>query len=770
MEQKQHVFWMEHGWWESIVPPVILTILTWVVYWPSLHYPFQFDDIANISKKFAIRFDHPFTRFWNNPRWFGDWLNTINYKLGGFDPFLYRFFNVFIHLCAGLMVFALVKRLCQRVEKTSFLYIHGLSIAFASAALFLLHPVQTQTVSYVIQARLEGLASFFMLFVIYAMVRAIENTTKMRYAWGTLGVVLAVISCGTKEIVIMTPFLLILVDWFFVSQATWVSFKDRLLFHVLFTISFLLLMTHYMGLRMVSDVVQLKAATGNNRGNILTSATFDVILPFQFFISEFKVLVHYLTMFFWPFDISVEYDWRAANSFFQVDVIFPLMFLLSIMGVIIVCMFDRAKHAIAFGLLWFFITMAPRTTIIPSPELVCDYKTYLASFGILFLIAIALVYLADALVTVVRESNWGRNLFHWPLQIFIILLSVMPLGYSAYSRNVVWGSCIGFWQDNVKKAPTKARAHNNLGVALCESGKIEDAIKEYQTAINLDGYYSDPLSNIAVAYSLKGDLDKAIDSLKAAINICPNYPEAYNNMGSLLLQKKCYDDAERALKLAITLRPYYGKAFYNLARLQEEKGDHEQAWVYLKRATEGDLDIPEVFFKLGQMSFRVQKYKEAEQAFEKMLQKGCCDQQVWFNLANAAFMNKEYDRAEMIYQRLVRDYPLDGRYAYNLGETFVIKKDYAHAFEMFRKVTQLPQPIAPAFLRVAHCLENLNKSDDAKKYLEGLLACNAPDEFKKAVKSEMVRIDLQAKVDAGNGSVPLGDIKKSMAILSKKGA
>lgn len=766
----QHWFFKDGGWWEQIVPPAVLSMLTMLFYWPSLHYPFQFDDIANISKRFAIRFDNPFTRCWSNPRWFGDWLNTLNYRIGGFDPFSYRFFNVLIHICAGLMVFWLVLELCRALEKASFLYENALSVAFATSALFLLHPVQTQTVSYVIQARLEGLASLFVLLVIYTFVRAVRSATTAGYAWGALCILLALISCGTKEIVIMTPFLLIIVDWFFLSQGEWQTFKSRLLFHVLFGITFLALMTHYIGSHMITDAVKLKAATGNNRGNILTPQTFDVILPFQFLISEFKVVVHYLTMFIWPAGISVEYDWVAATSFFQADVIFPLLVLLGIFAGMVLYFFDRAKHAVIFGLLWFFITLAPRTTIVPSPELVCDYKTYLASFGVIFILAIVGVFCVRRLVAIIQERDLIALPGYHQANVLMLVLCALPLGYSAYSRNRVWESCVGFWQDNVKKAPLKARAHNNLGVALCEAGKVDDAIKEYQTAIHLDGYYSDPLSNIAVAFSLKGDVDKAIDSLKAAIQICPNYPEAYNNMGSLLLQKKCYDDAERSLKFAIALRPYYGKAYYNLARMYEEKNDQQQCWICLKRATEGDLDVPEVFFKLGQMSLRVQKYKEAAAAFEKIIQKGVSDQQVWFNLANACFMDKDYDRAQLIYQRLTRDYPLDGRYAYNLGETYFTKQDFAHAFEMFKKVTLMPQPISQAFLRVGNCLEHMNRYDDAKKYLEGVYALNAPEEFKKGVRAEIVRLNLQQKVNATGGSVALSDLKQSMAMLQKKGA
>ena len=426
----------------------------------------------------------------------------------------------------------------------------------------------------------------------------------------------------------------------------------------------------------------------------------------------------------------------------------------------------KQRSPIAFGLLWFFHRRCSPRTIIPSPELVCDYKTYLASIGILFVIAIGVVQVFTLFVEIVERllANAGKVIDAYQLRLATLTTLALLLGFTTYQRNKVWATCVDFWQDNAVKAPNKARVHNNLGVALSEAGRIDEALAAYQKAIALDTHYADPLSNLAVAYSLKGNLDKAIESLKGAINICPNYPEAYNNLGTLLLQKKSYDDALRALTIATQLRPYYGKAYYNLARYYEERGDLQASWVHLKKATEGDLDIPEVFFKLGQMSLKIQKYADAVAAFEHVLRLGVGQDQVFFNLANAYFMQGNHDRACALYQRLVRDNPLDGRYAYNLAESLFAKKQFAQAFEVFRKTTGLPQPVPQAFFRAAHCLEQMGKVDDAKMYLKTYSSSTLPTTLKKMIGCELSRMEIQKKVNEGKGSIGLKDLKKALAM------
>ena len=747
--------------WEKVLPPSVLAILTIIFYYPSLKYPFQFDDLASITKKFAIRFDNPLARWYNNARWMGDWLNRINYQIGQFDPFFYRAFNLIIHLLTGILLFYLILSLCN-LAKNKFLANNSLLISFTTAALFLLHPVQTQTVSYVIQARLEGLSTLFIIATILIFVKALTSKNQiLKFSLLGVSLLVAIIACGTKEMVIILPLLLVLVDWFFISQEKWANFKTRGLIYVIFCVLFFIVLFRYISPGFIKRALTLNMVTANNRGNILTHEAFDYITPLHFLISEFKVILHYLLMFLWPFNISVEYDWVLSESFFAADSFFPFLALVAIFSSTVYLAIKKYLSFVSFGLLWFFICVAPRTTIIPSPELICDYKTYLASIGWLFVLATALIYVVQfAIKNIQAIPQYMHNLTS---QLAIISLLAIGLGLGTMNRNIVWSAPTEFWGDIVKKAPLKARGHNNYGVALSEAGRVDESIEQYKIAIKLDSHYADPLSNIAVAYSMKGETDQAIAALKGAINIFPNYAEAYNNIGTLFLKKQNYEDAEKMLKTAIEIRPYYGKAFYNLGRLYLEKNEEEKAWTYFKKATEGDLDVAEGFYTLGQMSLKLQKYEEAANAFEQVLIKGLKNpqlvNQVQFNLANCYFMLKQLDKAGNLYEYLIQKEPLNGKYIYNLAETYLARDKTNEALMLFKKVTTLPEPVSQAHIRIAACYEKLNQIDQAKSYLNELLNAQAPDQFKNFAKEELARIELAQKVKEGNGNVRMSELQ-----------
>ena len=216
-----------------IITPILLAVTTLIVYWPSLQYGFQFDDINNIQKFFNIRHWGLAKLFFNDPRWMGTWLNTINYRLSEFNPYSYRVLNVTIHIAAAICIFYTLLYAFSFLKKKSFARTHAYTVSLITTILFLLHPVQTQTVSYIIQGRLEGLASLFTMGVVLSFLhfaRAQEWYKKSLY--GALGIALLLLGCGTKEIFIVTPFMVLLVDWFFVCQGEWKEFKKHWWVHL----------------------------------------------------------------------------------------------------------------------------------------------------------------------------------------------------------------------------------------------------------------------------------------------------------------------------------------------------------------------------------------------------------------------------------------------------------------------------------------------------------------------------------------------------------
>jgi len=755
-----------HAVLHNVLPPAILSFFTYLIYYASFNYPFQFDDIPNISKRFTVRGDDALSRWWYHSRWFVDWLNNLNFRIGRFEPFYYRVINVTIHVLAGLCVFYLIKTLCKQLKEGSFLRDHASLISFTSAALFLLHPVQTQTVSYVIQARLEGIASLLILLTLLTYVKGmIAKNTWVKGIYGALFVVCTFASFGTKELVIVLPMLMLLIDWVFLAQGNWGVFKQRLYMYMGVGIFFALLVVNYIGFARVKEILSFSGGQMNNLGNILTPNHFDLITPWSYFISEFRVVLHYLMIFLFPVGISVEYDWKLAPSFFTMQVILPFIVLAAIWYGIVYALQNKKYPMVTFGLLWFFICVSPRSTLIPCAELVCDYKAYLAGLGILFPLAIGMVYgLNKAWESLKNAPSW---LHRYEFRFATLSILMLAVGGTAFLRNKVWETSVGFWQDNAAKAPKKARIFNNMGVALCEAGRPEEAVASFKHAIELDHLYADPYSNMSVAHSMLGQTDDAINALKAAIRLAPNYPEAYNNLGTLLIDRKRYDEAKQSLSLAIQIRPHYGKAYYNLARMYEELGDRQMAWQHLKNATLGDFDVPEMFIKLGHLSLTLNKYDEAIKAYERVLSSGPQDDQVVFNLGNAYYMSGNHDAAQRLYEHLIKKDPLDGRYAYNLGEVYFVKKDFKSACEAFKKAAEVQKPVPQGFFRVSNCLEAMNKFNEARTYLNSLFSSNLDNNFKRLVHTELARLDLQQKVTEGKGSVKFNDLKQALGNIQK---
>ena len=156
--------------WYWMLLPLLFVAITFYIYYPSLSYAFEFDDLANIEKLFAVRHTTLKSIFFQNSRWISYWLNALYYswlpQSAKFNPYMYRLGNVIFHCATGFLLFFMVKLASMHATRNKFFHYYGTLIAAITSALFLLHPVQTQTVSYVIQGQLEGLAGFFIVAVI----------------------------------------------------------------------------------------------------------------------------------------------------------------------------------------------------------------------------------------------------------------------------------------------------------------------------------------------------------------------------------------------------------------------------------------------------------------------------------------------------------------------------------------------------------------------------------------------------------------------------
>lgn len=725
-------------------PPAVLSIAAFIFYSPSLHYNFQFDDVANIKKMFFIRHHTFLSVFLKNPRWISMWLNHTIHSYVGFNPFLYRLCNVAFHTVTALALFYLIKFCCAGLKQKNFFSTHATMLAYCTSVLFLLHPLQTQTISYVIQGQLEGLAALFMISTCLCFVRwASASAPVQRYSMLIGMYVCAFLACGTKEIAIVLPFLVMLVDWFFVAQGDIKTFKTHWWLHGSLAVLVWGLYVFYLGAAYIAKVFGMKLEAKNNIGNILTAQPEDKIYPIPFALSQGKVILHYLQLFIWPFNMSVEYDWKLVKSFFSLDCIVPFALIASGMYAIARRLIKNPIDVIACACLWFVIISLPRSSIIPSTELMADYKTYAASCGIYFLLAAACIYGIERSKAYMTALRMVVNPAYY--QFACITLLILPLGFMTMQRNTVWSSGEYFWANIIRNAPGKARAYNNFAVAISEKGRIDEAIPYYQKAIQMDSRYPDPINNLAVCYSMQGKIDQAIAILKQGIKLQPYYPEGYNNLASFLITKKEYEQARNILNAAVRMRPHYGKAWFNLGKIALDEGKHEEAFEYFKTAcTKADLDTEAGFKVYASVALGVKKYDDARIAYEKLLSFSPEDTSIMTNLANIYVIQEKFIEAEQLYAQLLKRNPHDGRSWFNLGDLCYRVGKHEKALSCYTKAKELNPSVINSELRMADCHKALGNPGEARAILERVMAYpNMPDAIKTVAKASLK--DLSAK-------------------------
>ena len=731
--------------WAYCLPPLLMVMITFLFYYPSLHYSFQFDDIANITKHFNIRHHTFWDLFFSGSRWISYWLNAIHYSIGKFNPLSYRLGNISIHTMNGLLLFGIYMLGLAKLKKKSFFYNQRLAISMLTMVFFLLHPVQTQTVSYVIQGELEGLAALFSFATICMFLVKTNTSSPFIHVAVTISIyTLALFSCGTKEITIVLPFLLVLVDWFFIAQGSWQDIKKRRGTHLLLFFLITLMYVYLLKPHFFYQALGLQSIARNNIGNIITKDPLASITSGAFFISQFKVILHYLWIFIWPFNISVEYDWVLSESFFALDCLIPFLALASLCLIVFYFLRTWNYNIYCFGPLWFAICMLPRSTIIPSPELLADYKTYLGSAGIFFMLACFIVKVATYSISKIYRPMQLSYL----VQIAGIMIASIPLGYGTNQRNKVWSSGTKFWGNIIKNAPGKARAYNNYGVELSQNfGKFADSIPYFQRAIAMDAHYPDPCNNLAVAYARTGDIESAIKAIKQGLKINPYHPEGYNNLASFYIDKKEYEKAKKSLKFALKLRPHYGKAFVNLGRLYSEQGLKEKAWeCYKNGCTKGDLDNEAGFMIYANHSMHLKKYVDAIFAYTKILEINPTHHVALFNLGNAYYLGGQHEHAYKTYLQAHQLYPNDARISYNLGEMYYKDKKYDQAIIYLEKICHSSTALPQAFLRLAKCYLHTGDIEKGKQSIMLLEQYPLSDPIKLAAHKILATLDRGTEV------------------------
>jgi protein O-mannosyl-transferase len=542
---------------------------------------------------------------------------AVNYALGGMNVWGYHAVNLAIHILAAWTLFGIVRRTlkgpwptCRRPlnEKDSgCLAAAGTTaqpyalageaptlLAIAVSLLWMLHPLQTESVSYIIQ-RTEALMGLFYLLTLYCVIRgATSNKPIVWYAAATASCALGM---ATKEVTATAPLIVLLYDRTFIAGSFREAWRRRYGLYLALASTWTI-------------IVLLLLFTGFYGGT--TGFAVEKFTPWSYLMTQAPVLVRYLRLTFCPTGLCLDYGWPPVQSISEV--VLPGLLIVALLALTIWALVKRP----AWGFLgaWFFVILAPTSSVIPIKDAAYEHRMYLPLAALASAVVMGGFLAGRKLVQRNMLSPKAASI----AAVSLTATAVVLLGVLTFQRNTVYRSGFTIWQDTVAKAPHNHRAHNNLGKEYIGLGRSEEAIRQYKRSLEIEPKSAEAHSNLSMALIGIGQIDEAIVHGRRALDIRPVYADANVNLGLALSCSKRFDEAIVHYKKALEINPYHPQAHNNLGTQYLRIGEIDQAIAHYQKALENKPDFPMALKNLGGVLADRGQIAEAVLHFQRALE------------------------------------------------------------------------------------------------------------------------------------------------------
>lgn len=671
-----------------ILAALLLILATGAAYLNSFAVPFLFDDVSSIVDNPTIRHLWPLRDALSPPSGWGFTVSgrpllnlslALNYAISGTEVWSYHALNLVIHLLAGLTLFGLARRTLLQPALAPQWREKALPIAWVLAGLWLLHPLQTESVTYVVQ-RAESLMGLFFLFTLYAFIRATDSS-RPRF-WVTLSFFSCLLGVATKEIAALAPLLAFLYDRTFLSgtfRAAWQRHRWR----------YLSLAATWIPLGV------FLAGTGGNRGDTIG---FDIGTSWiGYWLTQFEAITRYLWLSFYPYPQVFEYGKVSAGPLAIVALwALPVLALFSATALAL----RRWPIAGFFGA-WFFVLLAPTSFVPGKLQMIVEHRMYLPLAGVL-----ALPVLLAAHRTSIRAFLIGSATF------------MLIAGTLTVRRNALYSDERRLWEDVLVHRPANARAHNNLGLLLYHANQLEDAIAHYREARRLDPTDARTHYNFGLALMKVGRTQEAIAPLEEAIRILPYFFNAHLNLGLVLTQ---LGQAEKALphfNEAIRFNPSPAIAHFQSGVALAALGRWDEAVTHYAEAVRLDPTYADALGNWGVSLFQQNAIPAAIERLEAALRLKPNSADMHFNLGLALARQERANDAMAHYSEAIRLDPTHAQAQLNLGIALARFGKLAEGLPHLEEAVRLRPDFAEAHTGLALALIDSNRLAEAVAHYE----------------------------------------------------
>ncbi len=711
------------------LPPTLLIVAAVIAFADSFHGAFLFDDVYRIIDNERIRYLWPPWPLFAVERPVVEITLALNYALGRLDPWGYHALNLVIHILAGLVLFGIVRRTFTSIaspapemegarvagiesESRGRFARSTISIrpttfssratwtAFAIALLFLVHPLQTQSVTYIIQ-RGESLMGLFFLLTLYCFVRGIDSPRT--WLWAIASIAACALGMATKAVMVVAPVIVLIYDWVFVSgrdahdRITSVTEfqslqmrpgsdtvsnpgtvdeehstassrsrrqerKRRAIEHAgardrtegridgdegsrglkpAARCGFLRRWWWHAGLFATWGVLWIcgiaREVLGWSSGPSHVGFSYHGVSPWTYAATQPGVIVKYLQLSYWPASLCLDYDWLPATTWERI--VAPTVVIVILMAATIHQLFRRSW--IGFVGAWFFVILAPTSSFVPIKDMIFEHRMYLPLIAVITITVIVLRTALHELCDRARLSVFTRR----AIAAVLVLNAAASLTYGTLKRNRDYASDLVMWEDVVAKRPNNARAHVAVGNALAARDRIDEAVEVTRQATLLDQEFADARCALGVVLVRQGKLDEAIEAYREALRLDPRHSKAWYNLGNALDRREKYEEAVDAYRKSIDAYSKFPDAHCNLGNSLVRLGRIDDGVQAFRETLAIDPDHVKGHNNLGDALNRLGRLDEAATEFETAIRLQSDYARARINLAHVRMVQRRYAEA-----------------------------------------------------------------------------------------------------------------------------
>jgi len=562
---------------------LLIVILGIIIYGNHLKNSFQFDSVAYIVNNRNLQSPAEMLTFEFLERGlFSRSLMqmslAVNALLGDTRPFGYHLFNLTFHIFNALLLFFITEKICRkflRVSQDLSVYKFRV-IALFTAVLFLCHPLQTESVVY-IMGRSEVFSATFYLAGFFLFQSCFENgrigiATKILWVLPLL-VALFILGFSVKQTLITLPAVLLLYN---LCQCDAQSRPIRFLKRWRWILG---------GILFFGGALLLRKLLMDETFLIGPSNPEEMVGRKNYMLSQPSVLIfYYLKLLLLPFNLNIDPDIPVVTNLLSWRFLIPSIGI----GILIYWVAKAARSRIyLFCVCWFFILLSPSSSIVTLHDLAAEHRTYLAAYGFYLFFVLSLFQWVH---TGLRFQERAKR----ATVFFLLAVLTSSLGIMTVKRNLAWRSERTLWEDTRGKSPHLVRPLINLGRAYGEAGATEKAIYYYEKSLEKAPTAFAPNYNLGDLYLAQGRVQKALNLFQQAERLAPDIPEVHGKLGEIYLSEKQFERAERYFKKAVELNPKYPSALRNLGILNYfHLNRPQQGIAYFSRSLTLDPDQPE---------------------------------------------------------------------------------------------------------------------------------------------------------------------------------